>query len=94
MRASTPSATRCRIGGALGRRQSRAQAGERRRCAAATAASTSACPPRLTWAITLPSSGETSSNVLGARDALPADPVPGVDLDARDDCCGHRAVPP
>ena len=69
IRASIPSATFSRMAerSATG---SAAQAGNAA-LAAATAASTSAWPPRLTSAMTVPSSGETSSNVVALATRSP-----------------------
>ena len=80
--------------GALLRRQVAAQAGKAA-CAAATAASTSAAVPAGDLAERCCSSiGETSVKVGRRGDALAADPVPGVDVDARDrdDVFGHALL--
>ncbi len=92
-RASTPSATRWSdLGAFLGGHRAPGRRWPSR--AAATAWSASSAPPRATSAIGCSSIGETSSNVVGGRDALATDPVVGRDLDAFDDGFARRAPLP
>ena len=76
--------------GALGRRQSPPRPGTRP-CAAATAASTSAGAAAAHLGDHLAVDRRDVVERLGARDPLAADPVPGVDVDARDGRCGSSA---
>ena len=77
--------------GALGDRQR--GPGRERRPRRATAASTSSAPPAEISPSAVSSIGETSVKVVGGRDPLAADPVPGVDLDALDLDRAHAHPP-